>query len=189
VQKPLTREIYLRASGLFAVVDSVDYEALAQHRWFAQFHAETDHCYAERTVKISGRYRKIIMHRVIIEAPDGMFVDHIDHDGLNNRRANLRLASAVQNGRNRVKHVGVSRYKGVTYDASTNKWRARIATGDKLASGSAKLANLGSFNSEIEAAVAYDNAAVSIFGEFAYPNFSEFGASIFGKLEDSHDAI
>ena len=75
---PLTR-------GLFAIVDARDYERLSRHTWFAEGTAQN--CYAVR--KQNGR--SIKMHREITNAPDHLVVDHIDSNGLNNRRANLRL--------------------------------------------------------------------------------------------------
>lgn len=82
---PLTRE-------RFAIVDDADYETLAQHLWHYM------------TVGYAGRDedgRRVLMHRAILNAPDGLQVDHINHDGLDNRRANLRLVTRAQNEQNR----------------------------------------------------------------------------------------
>ncbi len=106
------------------------------------------------------------MHREIIKAPDNLFVDHINLNGLDNRKANLRLATKIQNSRNtpKMKRKTSSKYKGVSYQKRDRIWRAKIKINrrDK---------HLGSFRDEIDAAEAYDKAAHKYFGEFARPNF------------------
>lgn len=91
--------------------------------------------------------------------------DHKDHDGLNNRRENLRDGSGPRNAQNTRSHRGsTSRFKGVSWDRSRNKWAAYIKAGSRHL-------NLGRFSDELEAARAYDEAARTHFGEYAHLNF------------------
>ncbi|MHC4574071.1 MAG: HNH endonuclease [Planctomycetota bacterium] len=104
------------------------------------------------------------MHREICCAPRGVVVDHIDGNGLNNRKSNLRLCTVRQNLWNRRPAGGTSLYKGVCWRAEKKKWAARITCRDRRH-------HLGYFDTEMEAADAYDKKAAALFGEFAYLNF------------------
>jgi len=107
------------------------------------------------------------MHREMMNAPAGMLVDHRNGDNLDNRRSNLRLATPTENSCNRRKKTGgSSRYKGVTFNRRSGKWFARIRIHGKCIF-------LGTFESEVEAARAYDAAAKKYHGEFACLNFPE----------------
>ncbi|MBN1124206.1 MAG: HNH endonuclease [Sedimentisphaerales bacterium] len=104
------------------------------------------------------------MHRLIARPPDGMVVDHIDHNGLNNTRANLRVCTPQQNSRNRRSQSGRSKYKGISYDKRYKRWKARIRFQNKYI-------HIGTFRDEARAARAYDAKAAELFGEFACLNF------------------
>lgn len=113
------------------------------------------------------------MHRIIMEIVlgralvKGEYVDHINHNGLDNRRDNLRLASAAQNMQNsRLRSDNTSGYKGVVWVISRRKWRAEIYV-DKRSKC------LGYFQNAIDAAKAYNDAALKYFGEFAFLNTIE----------------
>ena len=102
-----------------------------------------------------------------MQAPDGMVVDHIDGNSLNNRRSNLRICTPRQNTANRAKtRNGTSRFKGVHFCTRDRKWRAQIGV-----DGARRF--IGDFDDEVEAARAYDRKAAELFGEFAYLNFPE----------------
>jgi len=106
------------------------------------------------------------MHRKILKAPDSFIVDHINHNGLDNRKANLRLATHSQSACNRRKSSAKtwSKYKGVSWRISDKRWSAAIGINNR-----AKW--LGLFTDEISAAKAYDAAARKYHGEFASLNF------------------
>lgn len=107
----------------------------------------------------------IKMHREILGVPEGVQVDHRDGNGLNNQRYNLRQATHVQNGGNRRKFKGQSKFKGVRAPQTPkNGWRATIREGDKAV-------NLGTHETEEEAARAYDRAAKEKWGDYARLNF------------------
>ncbi len=145
--------------GHFAIVDAADYEWLNQYKWHVK--KDKNRYYAE-----SQENRKIIkMHRLITGAPDHLVVDHRDHNGLNNRRWNLRLCSHAENIRNqRPQKGGTSKYKGVCRHKHVRKYVSQIGM-----NGTRK--TIGYFDDEIEAAISYDLKAMEVFGEFAYLNF------------------
>ncbi len=146
--------------GKYAVVDAADYDRLSTYRWCA---VKEGRSWYAKTFRRDGM--PLSMHRLVIGAPKGLFVDHIDHNGLNNRRSNLRLCTNQQNQHNRrPNRGGTSRYKGVCFTKSTKKFRAFI-------NHNKKRFHLGYFKNEIDAAKAYDCKARELFGEFAYLNF------------------
>jgi hypothetical protein len=153
----------------FAIVDSDDYPWLNCFKWHVVEH--DGYFYAcRRPLASEHRFcRSVWMNRELLNAPAGLLVDHRNHDTLDNRRSNLRLATYVENGRNRRKVARrnkSSKYKGVTYYKKRNVWRACICVNGRTIW-------LGEFKSELEAALAYDAAAKKYFGEFACLNFPE----------------
>ena len=147
--------------GKFAIVDAEDYDWLSQYKWCAVKSRET--FYAQRW----SNGRVVGMHRVIMHAPKGVICDHKNHNGLDNRKSNLRLCTSAQNQYNKRPKKGcASRYKGVVLRSDCKRWRARIGFNGKRI-------HLGDFDNQMEAAMAYDNKAVELFGEFAWLNFPD----------------
>lgn len=157
-----TREIPL-TRGMVAIVDSEDYEWLSQFKWTF---ATNGYAFRRRNMGQDG-YNvgdNVLMHREIMQAPRYMQVDHINGNRLNNSRQNLRLCTHHQNNTNRAPTgCGTSKYKGVSFDTQTQKWRATITANRNMI-------NLGRFPNEIDAAQAYNLAAVQYHGEFARLN-------------------
>lgn len=154
VKIPLSR-------GEFALVDEEDVPRLAKHKW--SLAVRRDRKYAES--RINGR--NTMMHRFVLDAPPDMQVDHKNNDGLDNTRANLRLATHAANKHNTGAHRdSASRFKGVWWSRDVNKWRAQISVGRQRF-------GLGCFDLEEDAARAYDARAREFHGEFAKLNFPE----------------
>jgi hypothetical protein len=162
--------------GLFTTVDEADYPYLSQFKWHADKRNKT--FYARGYVGEKGKKAKRYMHRVITNASEEMEVDHEDHDGLNNRRYNIRVCTHHQNqmGQDSVRGTS-SQFKGVTWQKKKGKWRTQIMYEKKLI-------NLGYFLDEIEAAKAYDKKAKELFGEFAKFNFPTPLASLLQATSD-----
>lgn len=154
VEIPLTR-------GYVALVDDADAELVSQYRWHPKL--DRNITYAQSTTRVTEAPKTTIrMHRLILGATPGVEVDHINHDGLDNRRSNLRLCTRSQNMRNiRLIQVSTSGIKGVYWNKQHQKWRAQIMVeGKKI--------YLGSFASAEEAGDAYRAAAEQHFGDFAH---------------------
>ncbi len=148
--------------GKWAIVDAADYEQLSEYRWCA---LEKGRSWYAKTLNRNGTI--LSMHRLILNAPKGLFVDHINHNGLDNRRENLRLCTHLENLRNaRPSTGGSSKYKGVSWEKAKKRFRAKI-------NHNRKGIHLGYFKNEIDAAKAYDKKAKELFGEFAYLNFPD----------------
>lgn len=155
--------------GYFALVNDEDDEALSKHKWTAVVMGKrVKRVYAYRRTgwdNLRRRYtRTIYMHREILSAPDGFDVDHISGDTLDNQRENLRIATRSQNLANNRRAIGTSGYRGVSPTTSGELAPFKVLCRGKL---------IGTFHDKIEAAKAYDAAAVKEFGEFAKLNFPE----------------
>ncbi|MFA5292907.1 MAG: AP2 domain-containing protein [Phycisphaerae bacterium] len=148
----------------YAIVDFDDFCKLTRFEWYAYDNGNT--FYAVRPGFYNGFPCFIRMHRVIMNAKRGVVIDHIDHNGLNNCKYNLRPATPAENRLNNRRGFNspTSKYKGVFYDKRRNKFRAVISIDGKKK-------HLGYFDNEIDAAKAYDKAARESRGRFAVLNF------------------
>lgn len=151
--------------GLFAIIDEEDYPLVAGKSWHPQSCRHTT--YARRNIYLGGgrnaKFRVERLHRVILGVPDGVLVDHINGDGLDNRRCNLRVATKAQNNQNRH-HQPISSTGYIGVCSSEKEWGARISSGGKQCS-------LGTYTDIEVAARVYDKAARSLYGPDARVNF------------------
>lgn len=155
------KEIKL-TQGQVTQVDDEDFEWLNQWKWYASKVRNT--FYARR--RKNKHEPVILMHRLILNILKGMETDHRDLNGLNNQRYNLRICTHQENMRNRKFHQGSSsKFKGCYWVEKDQRWRSQIIFKNEKT-------NLGSFISEIDAALAYDKVAKQLHGEFARLNFS-----------------
>lgn len=151
----------------WALIDASDCRRLQVYNW-RLLAGHNGRLYA---VAHGGHVTGIVyMHRLVLGTPKGLETDHINGNGLDNRRANLRIASASQNRANMGKprrpdgSVHTSRFKGVSWDRSRGKWQAQIRV-------EGRCRNLGRFDDEVSAAKAYDAAAATAWAEYARLNF------------------
>lgn len=159
--------------GQFAIVDDEDFDWLNQWKWCAKYASGQRRPYAFR--RESGR--GIYMHRLVAQTADGEFTDHRNLCTLDNRRCNLRRVTHQQNMQNKLCVGGKSKFKGVSrsHKRLSRPWRARI-----YCNGVEH--RLGRFPTELQAAIAYDEAARRLHGEFARTNFGP--NSIYGQLPE-----
>jgi hypothetical protein len=157
---PLTIEIPL-SRGLAAIIDDEDAPLVRQFKWCAKPGKKTFYA-VRRMLAAEGRGRRLqALHSFLT---GWAMIDHVNGDGLDNRRVNLRETTDRQNKQNMRKHRGVSAFKGVSWNKRDLRWTAHIRT-------SGRMRHLGYFANEVEAALAYDAAARLHFGEFAALNF------------------
>jgi hypothetical protein len=151
-----------KSPKMFALVDDEDYERLNKVKWSAYFNKWTRTFYARRCVEEGNKVTSEWMARSVLNAPKGMLVDHINHDTLDNRKANLRIVNKQQNQTNRgATSVSTTGCKGVYFKKRVQKYIVRLTV-----DGKAK--QFGTF-SNLEDAIKMSNQAVSDnHGEFAY---------------------
>jgi hypothetical protein len=149
------KEIKL-TQGKVALVDDEDFEYLNQWKW----HYNQGYAISSKNKK----HKLLLMHRVILNPPSDLCIDHINHNKIDNQKKNIRICNGHENARNAV-HVGkTSNYLGVYYDMENKKYKAQIKiNGCKT--------HIGRYIYPEEAARAYDKMALLHFGEFANLNF------------------
>lgn len=150
------------SSDHVAIVDDHDYPAVCHAQWFRNGDG-----YAVAFVQVQGRFKLTYLHRYLLHAPDDQQVDHIDGNPLNNVRSNLRLVTPQQNSQNkRLSPLSATGLKGVGWHKRRQKYHVRIQQqGIRY--------HLGFFECPEEAALAYDAAARTLFGEFAVCNYPD----------------
>jgi len=151
--------------GQKAIVDDEDFEKLNRYKWHVLWNKDTKSFYAMRSIYNGKEWKTTLMARIIMNASPDRQVDHINHDTLDNRKSNLRLVNYQQNQFNQMSHNKnkTSQYKGVSYDRTMHKWRTRICKDGVRYF-------LGRFKNEKKAAMAYNEAARRMFGEYAHIN-------------------
>lgn len=156
------------SQGKFAQVDDDDFEYLNQWKWSAK-KGKKNNYYAVRSVWVGDlkKNKAILMHRLILNESNSLIeIDHINHNGLDNQKYNLRKANDKQNAQNRTAH-GTSQYLGVRFrkksESQTGAWIAQINIGGKCK-------HLGQYGDEKTAAIKYNEAAKEAYGEFANLN-------------------
>jgi len=158
IEIPLTQ-------GKVAFIDDEDYELVSQYKWCAVKDGNTYYA-ATNTSRKNPPRKHIKMHRLILGAKKGQLIDHVNFNGLDNRKENIRFATIGENNHRQTNSRGKSKYFGVCWNKQNNKWVSRIRyNGERL--------YLGYFSNEVEAAKAYDSSAKNLFGVFARCNFDE----------------
>lgn len=157
------KEIAL-TQGMAALVDDEDYEYLSQFKWQVMVRSYTS--YAVRCLWKEGKQYASYMHRELMNNPKGLQIDHIDGNGLNNQKSNLRLCTTSQNQMNSKPRKNTqSGFKGVRWNRSNKKWESSLRI-----NGENKY--LGLYSQKEKAAIAYDNAAKQFFKEFSRTNYA-----------------
>lgn len=152
----MSKQIAL-TQGKFATVDDTDFEWLNQYSWNVQRR------YAARSFRINGKVKTVFMHREIMQPEQGQEIDHIDGNGFNNQRINLRICTRSQNMMNMKKPKdGRSEFKGITLFRG-KQWMAQIGVNGRNI-------YIGMFDDPVSAAKAYNEAALKYHGEFARLN-------------------
>jgi hypothetical protein len=150
--------------GYVALIDDGMYEELSQWKWYASSDKSGPKAVRNTRPNKEGKRAIVLMHRQITCAPPGMDVHHKDHDTLNNQEENLVVCTRGQNAANMRKRIGgSSRFKGVCWREARGRWQARIMVNYCTN-------HLGYFDDEVEAARAYNVAALYHFKEFALLN-------------------
>ena len=156
-------------SGETATVDAADRDLVeAAGPWYALRDPRATYVKADRR-RLDGSRTGVLLHRLLLDPPDVMQIDHVNRDGLDNRRANLRVCTRSQNLANSPPRAGgSSQFKGVYWNKNATKWHARGHD------GTGKGLHLGYFANEVDAARAYDVHAMATWGEFALLNADHF---------------
>ena len=146
------------------LVDDEDYEWLSQYNWHLYTRKKSETIYANTNIYINNKRTTKKLHNLLINPSKGFEVDHIDRDGLNNQKENLRIVTRSQNCINRSKFRNTtSKFKGVTWHKDNKKWLAQIRLNKKKY-------YLGEFINEIDAAKAYNKAAKKLHNRYAVLN-------------------
>jgi hypothetical protein len=155
-----------RHSDKFALVADEDFDKINKYKWFLVNYLVVNLSYIKGSGRKNQKQIRTHMHRLVMDAPLGFDVDHIDHDALNNQKSNLRICTHQQNGFNQSIQTRnkSSIYKGVSWCRFNKAWRSYIVKDNKQKT-------LGYFKQEYHAAMAYDIWAKELFGEFAFTNF------------------
>ena len=157
----MVKEIQLSKNMGVTLVDDEDYELFKIYTWWLRNDGSK---YAITDIKINGKCKRKSLHRLIMNEPEGFEIDHIDHNGLNNQKSNLRIVTHQQNMMNkRGDRQTSSKFRGVHWFRRDKLWVSQISKNKKIYC-------VGRFINEEDAAVAYNKKATELFGEYAYLN-------------------
>jgi len=160
--------------GKYALIDNEQYDLISLFRWC---YVPACRGYAVVKLYICGKQYQIYMHRLVMNAIEGVSVDHIDGNGLNNQKSNLRICTHQENIMNQKKQENrASIYKGVSFHGQNKNWYAYIKINQKKK-------HIGCYDTEEEAAEAYNKEAVKLFGRFANLNVIDEPPAGFGSDE------
>ncbi len=157
----------LTTNGMTVLVDDEDLPIVSTRNWFAAKRGTNTYIQGHDRCPITGKWRTIKLHRLLLQPPSHLHVDHINGNALDNRRANLRVATSSQNNANRHRLTSnKSGFRGVSFNKSHNKWAGWIRK---------EGANyfLGYFANPEDAARSYDRASLELFGEYGLRNFPD----------------
>lgn len=157
-----------KLKGSCALIDRDDLEKISKYRWVAR--ASKERTYVQHIInRKDGKYHALHLHRLIMDAPSNMMVDHINGNGLDNRKCDLRVCTHAQNQRNgNKKRKNGTKYKGISLHKSQyngpQRWEAFISfNGKKI--------HAGIFLKEEDAATAYNITALRYFREYSKLNY------------------
>lgn len=146
------------------IIDTEDYDKIKKFRWYILHNIKGHSFYAITNIYKNKKRLGLLLHRVIMSPPKEVLIDHVNHNGLDNRKNNLRLCTHQENSRNCKKYKSNKNiFKGVRQRNELKKWQARLKFNDKTI-------HLGSFDDPIQAAKAYNEKAKELFGEFSCLN-------------------
>jgi len=146
--------------GRFGMVEARDFKRLSRYKWCVSL------CTRKYYARRRSKGKTIFMHREIMRPPKNMVVDHVEGNGMNNCRSALRVCTRLENGHNSKPSGRSSRFKGVSYNDALDTWEAAICIDSEMVS-------IDHFDTEIEAARAYDRVARKVHGIHAYLNFPD----------------
>lgn len=158
----MAKNLLLSDGKTFTLVDDLDYEVLKRWTWHAK-KDKSGKIYVQHTTHVGGTPVALKMHRFLMECPRGKVIDHINGDSLDNRRENLRIVSVRENNFNIRRVAGATGLRGVSYNRSSKMYEANVSK------DSVKY-YLGMFDNAYDAARAYDEKALELFGELALTN-------------------
>lgn len=157
------RNVQGRTRG-YALIDDTDYKRVSRMRWHMVPRKYATYAMGSYKDGQTGKWKRIFLHRFILKARPGLVVDHINHNGLDNRRKNIRACSSSENIINsKIKKSNTSGFRGVCWDTHNKRWRAEITAKNKQI-------YIGIFKDKESAAKAYNSFAIKLHGKYAKIN-------------------
>jgi len=151
---------FLSTNGFEVIIDLTMKEKITKYKWWVLIRNNRPNS-VYRSTRVQGKNKTIRISRELLGKTEGMVIDHINNNPLDNRISNLRFCTLAQNSQNRKSHI--KKYKGVYWQKADSIWIATIQRDNKKY-------HLGSFKTQIEASVAYNKAAIKLHGNYAKLN-------------------